>query len=239
MPSARATGMIAWVGLAAADAPAAVEFYTAALGWEAAREADHTKLRKGGRDVALVYAQTPQARAANVTSHWSPFFLVPDADPAVERAVESGGTSLRDPFAVTGGRVAPLEDAAGAVFSVWSPCPPGSPEPIPGDVWWLELSTPDVAASEAFYGDLFGWSYKESPDAASIRGPEGQIGCIRRAEGPPAWSPCLRVTDAEAAGRRAEAAGAASVGASTYAATGRVVSIVDPQGAALSLLEPR
>jgi predicted enzyme related to lactoylglutathione lyase len=45
--------------------------------------------------------------------------------------------------------------------------------------------------------------------------------------------------DAEAAGRRAEAAGAASVGASTYAATGRVVSIVDPQGAALSLLEPR
>jgi predicted enzyme related to lactoylglutathione lyase len=48
MPSAGGTGMIAWVGLAAADAPAAVEFYTAAFGWEAAREADHTKLRKGG-----------------------------------------------------------------------------------------------------------------------------------------------------------------------------------------------
>lgn len=239
MPPAPPTGLLAWVGLAAADQDVAVEFYTRAFGWEAAREKDHTRLGHAGRDVALVYQQTPQARAANVTSHWSPFFLVPDADPAVERAVESGGTSLRDPFAVTGGRVAPLEDAAGAIFSVWSPRPPGSPEPIPGDVWWLELSTPDVAASEAFYRDLFGWSYEESPDAASIRGPEGQIGCIRRAEGPPAWSPCLRVTDAEAAGRRAEAAGAASVGASTYAATGRVVSIVDPQGAALSLLEPR
>jgi predicted enzyme related to lactoylglutathione lyase len=239
MPPAPPTGPLAWVGLAAADQDVAVEFYTAAFGWEAARETDHTRLGHAGRDVALVYQQTPQARAANVTSHWSPFFLVPDADPAVERAVESGGTALRDPFDVTGGRVAPLEDPVGAIFSVWSPRPPGSPEPIPGDAWWLELSTPDVAASEAFYGGLFGWSYEESPDAPSIRGPDRHIGSIRRAEGPPAWSPCLRVTDADAAGRRAEAGGAASVGAAEDAATGRVVSIVDPQGAALSLLEPR
>ena len=239
MPPAPPTGLLVWVGLAAADQDVAVEFYTAAFGWQAARARDHTRLGHAGRDVALVYQQTPEARAANVTSHWSPFFLVPDADPAVERAVESGATSLRNPFDVTGGRVAPLEDPAGAIFSVWSPRPPGSPEPIPGDAWWLELSTPDVAASEAFYGDLFGWSYEESLDAASIRGPEGQIGGIRRAEGRPAWSPCLRVTDAEAAGRRAAAAGAASVGASEDAATGRVASIVDPQGAALSLLERR
>jgi len=99
------------------------------------------------------------------------------------------------------------------------------------------LRTPDVEASEAFYAHLFGWRYDESPDAAIIRGPEGQIGSIRRVEGGPAWSPCLRVTDAEDASRRAEAAGAASVGAEG-AAIGRVVSIVDPQGAALSLLEP-
>jgi hypothetical protein len=69
------------------------------------------------------------------------------------------------------------------------------PPPAPGSngerpasrtkhAWWLELSTPDVAASEAFYGYLFCWSYEESPDAASIRGPEGHIGSIRRAEGP-------------------------------------------------------
>jgi len=239
MPPAPPTGLLAWVGLAAADQDVAVEFYTRAFGWEAAREKDHTRLGHAGRDVALVYQQTPEARAANVTSHWSPFFLVPDADPAVERAVESGATSLRNPFDVTGGRVAPLQDPAGAIFSVWSPRPPGSPEPIPGDAWWLELSTPDVAASEAFYGDLFGWSYEESPDAASIRGPEGQIGTLRRAAGPPAWSPCLRVADVEAAGRRAAAAGAASIGASEDAATGRVVSIVDPQGATVLLLEPR
>jgi uncharacterized protein len=239
MPPTPHTGLLAWVGLAAADQDVAVAFYTAAFGWEAAREADHTRLSRAGSDVALVYQQTPQARAANVRSHWSPFFLVTDVDPALERAVESGGTALRDPFDVTGGRVAPLEDAAGAIFSIWSPRPPGALTPISGDAWWLELSTPDVEASQAFYADLFGWRYDESPDAASIRGPEGQIGCIRRVEGRPAWSPCLRVTDAEDASRRAETAGAASVGAAEGAAIGRVVSIVDPQGAALSLLEPR
>jgi uncharacterized protein len=238
MPSAGGTGMIAWVGLAAADAPAAVEFYTAAFGWEAAREADHTKLRKGGRDVALVYPQTPQARAANVTSHWSPFFLVADADLAMERAVQLDGMALRDPFDVTGGRVVPLQDPAGAVFSIWAPRPPDPPEPIPSGAWWIELNTPDVEASRAFYGDLLGWRYDETADAASIRGPDGHIGRIRRGQAQAAWSPWPQVTDAEAAGRRAEEAGAAFVGAEEETAVGRIVRIIDPQGAALSLLEP-
>jgi predicted enzyme related to lactoylglutathione lyase len=239
MPPAPPTGLLAWVGLAAADEDVAVAFYTAAFGWEAARETDHTRLSHAGKDVALVYQQTRQARAANVTSHWSPFFFVADADLALERAVASGGKALRDPFDVTGGRVVPLEDPAGAIFSIWSPRPPGAPDPVPLDAWWLELSTPDVEASEAFYGDLFGWTYDESPDAASIRGPEGHIGSIRHADGATAWSPCLRVTDAEHAARRAEAAGAAPAGAAEAAAIGRVVSIVDPQGAALSLFEQR
>ena len=238
MPSAPATGMIAWVGLAAADAAAAVEFYTAAFGWEAAPGTDHTKLRRAGRDVALVYPQTPQARAADVTSHWTPFFLVADADLAAERAVQLNGIALRDPFDVTGGRVVPLQDPAGAVFSIWAPRPPDPPRPIPSGAWWIELTTPDVEASRTFYGDLLGWRYDETGDAASIRGPEERIGRISRGQGPAAWSPSSQVTDVETAGGRAEEAGAAVVGAAEETAMGRIVRIVDPQGAGLSLLEP-
>jgi uncharacterized protein len=223
MPAPPATGLLAWVGLAAADEAVAVEFYSAAFGWEADREADHTELRRAGANVALVYSQTPQARAANMTSHWSPFFLVEDADLALERAVQAGGMALRDPFDVTGGRIAPLQDPAGAVFSVWARSSPNAPEPIASDAWWLELRTPDVDGSAAFYSEILGWRF------------EG----IRRVEAGPAWSPFLLVPDLDEAARRAEAAGATSVGDASEAQSGRVLSIVDPQGAALSLLEPK
>jgi uncharacterized protein len=238
MPPPAPTGALTWVGLAAADRAAAVEFYATAFEWEAADEADHTRLRRAGQDVALVYQQTPQARAADVTSHWSPFFLVPDADLALERAAGSGGTALRDPFDVKGGRVVPLQDHAGAVFSIWAPRAPDALEPIASDAWWIELSTPDVEASQAFYGRVLGWSYDESPLGATIRGAQGHIGSIRGVKARPAWSPCLRVRDLEEARRRAEAAGAHSIGVIEHDAIGRTLRIVDPQDAALTLLEP-
>lgn len=239
MPEPPATGLLAWVGLAAADEAVAVEFYSAAFGWKAARETDHTRLSSAGTDVALLYQQTPQARAANVTSHWSPFFLVADADLALERAVESGGMALRDPFDVTGGRVVPLQDPGGAVFSIWAPRPPEGPRPMPSDAWWLELITPDVEASQAFYDDVLGWGFDEIPGGARIRAGAGPIGAIRCAEARPEWSPLLLVRDVDEAARRADGALALSVGAAEEAPIGRVVSIVDPQGAALSLLEPK
>jgi uncharacterized protein len=237
MPPPARTGALAWVGLAAADRTAAVEFYATAFEWEAADEADHTRLRRAGTDVALVYQQTRQARAANVTSHWSPFFLVPDADLALERAAGSGGTSLRDPFDVKGGRVVPLQDHAGAVFSIWAPRPPDALKPIPSHAWWIELSTPDVEASQGFYGDLLGWTFEATSGGARIGGPEGPIGAMRGVQARPRWSSFLLVTDAEEAARRAAAAGAVSLDAAEEAAIGRVVSIVDRQGAALALLE--
>ena len=223
MAPAPATGMLAWVGLAAADVAAAAEFYGAAFGWGAAREADHTKLTRTGADVALVYSQTPQARKANVTPHWSPFFLVEDADLAMERAVQAGGIALRDPFDVTGGRVAPLQDPSGAVFSVWARSLPDAPEPIASDAWWLELATSDVEGSGAFYRDLLQWAFSG----------------VRRVEAGAAWSPFLLVPDLGEAARRAEVNGATFSGDAKETKSGRVLSIVDPQGAALSLLEPK
>jgi predicted enzyme related to lactoylglutathione lyase len=238
MRSAPLTGALAWVGLAAADAAAAVEFYTATFGWEAAREPDHTRLSQAGKDVALVYPQTRHAQAANVTSHWSPFFFVGDAAPALERAVQAKGMALRDPFDVTRGTVVPLRDPAGAIFSIWAPRPPDATEPSASGAWWLELRTPDLAASQAFYNHLLDWTFAPISSGAGIRGPEGPIGAIRAVQTRPEWSPFLRLTDAEEGARRAETAGAPFVGAPEETTLGRVVAIVDPQGAALTLLEP-
>jgi uncharacterized protein len=154
---------------------------------------------------------------------------VGDTAAAVERAVESGGSALRGPFEVPRGRMAAMQDPARAIFSICD-----TPAPSPSDAWWLELSTPDVAAAEAFYARLLNWSFD---DTATIRAPAGQIGRMRGVEAAPGWSPCLRVADIEEARRRAEAAGARRVGDTQDDPAGRIAAIVDPQGASLSLLE--
>lgn len=238
-PHGQATGVLVWVGLAASDPAVAVAFYTAAFGWEAVGEADHTILRRAGADVALVYPQTPQARAAGVTPHWTPFFSVADTDVALGRAVRSGGMALRGPFDVPGGRLAAIQDPAGAIFSIWAPRGPDWSAPSVRGGWWMDLKTPDVKAAQAFYGDLLDWTYDQRLEGPKgIRGPAGPIGRMSRADAAAAWLPSLAVADVEEARQCAKAAGALHVGVAEEDATGRRAALIDPQGAALSLLEP-
>ena len=43
--------------------------------------------------------------------------------------------------------------------------PPLTPEPtthmLPGKFVWIDLITQDVAAAQSFYGELFGWTFRE------------------------------------------------------------------------------
>jgi uncharacterized protein len=220
----RPTLALAWVGLAAADPARALEFYVAAFGWEAVRAGDHALLRRAGRDVALVYPQTAQARAADVTPHWTPFFAVADVGAAVESAERAGGTLLREPFDVPEGRIAPLQDPAGATFSIWAPLTPGPVAASATDVWWIELATPDLGAAQAFYGAVLGWRHDESASR------------MRTAAGLATWLPYLRVQDLDEALRRTRAAGARQVGAAERHDLGRIAQVVDPQGAVVWLL---
>src|SRR5215207_6091450 len=78
-------GTFCLVGLAASDPPAATSFYARLFGWDAeelsAGEAgSYTILRRGGREVAILYRQTPQARAAGAPPHWTSYISVADAD---------------------------------------------------------------------------------------------------------------------------------------------------------------
>ena len=81
---------------------------------------------------------------------------------------------------------------------------------------WVDLSSPDLDASAAFYGELLGWDCTASP------GPPEETGGYRmftlggkevaglgpaRDGQPPAWSTYITVTDAAEAVSRIEAAG--------------------------------
>ena len=228
-------GGLAWAGLAAADAAVAVKFCCEVFDWEASSPGSFTVLRRAGDDVALVYPQTPQARAAGVTTHWTPFFLVDDVGAALERAVEAGGMALRQPFGPLEGSVGPMKDPVGAAFSLWAPSAGGPLSRFATAAWSMELATPDPAASRAFYANVLGWTYSLRPGETTILGPDEPLGWIGTTNGAPEWLAYLRVPDVDEALRRAEAAGATRDGVSRM--DGRVARLIDPQGAVLFLLQ--
>jgi uncharacterized protein len=62
--------------------------------------------------------------------HWSTVFAVADADEAVARAKELGGSVLMEPIDLPDiGRLAVLQDSAGAAFQVMAATGPPPPPP--------------------------------------------------------------------------------------------------------------
>ncbi len=120
--------------------------------------------------------------------------------------------------------------------------PPGTPS-------WVELSSPDVAASAAFYGELMGWSAiapgpdEESggyrifaQDGASVA---GLIGLMQEGQ-PTAWATYVTVADADETAQQAVAAGGSVVVEPTdVMEIGRMAYFADPTGAVFAVWQPR
>ncbi len=113
-----------------------------------------------------------------------------------------------------------------------------------GAVSWTELTTPDPAAAQAFYGALFGWRFEAMPM------PEGSYHVIKvsdndaiggimatppQAKGmPPMWGSYVTVADCDAtAARCASLGGKVCVGPIDIPNVGRFAMLQDPQGATI------
>jgi uncharacterized protein len=112
---------------------------------------------------------------------------------------------------------------------------------------WVDLSSPDVAASAAFYMRLFGWQIQVSPDpqyggyaiAKDANGDVAGIGPIQAPGTPPNWSFYLGTTDAAALGDRVQAAGGTVIApAFDVGDQGRMAVFQDPSGAFISAWQP-
>ena len=118
----------------------------------------------------------------------------------------------------------------------------------PGTPCWVDLATPDIEASAAFYGELLGWEVPELPNSAEMGGyrrakrngkdvagmvplqQEGQL---------PAWSTHVSVTDAEATmGAVREAGGQVLFEPMEVADYGKMSVFVDPTGAVCGAWQP-
>jgi uncharacterized protein len=244
-------GTFCWAGLATSDPDAGRRFYSGLFGWQAeefslGEAGSFTLLRRDGGEVALLYRQQPQARAAGAPPHWTSYISVEDADAIAARAGELGGAAVfRAPFDVLDlGRVAAIRDPTGAMVSLWQAGSRIGATLVNdvGALCWNELATSDVERAKAFFGELFGWEYETDESGyTSVRNGGHLNGGMREQSEqergiPPSWLPYFTVENADDAARQAARLGGKSLPASEMK-IGRFAVIADPQGAAFALLE--
>lgn len=112
---------------------------------------------------------------------------------------------------------------------------------------WLELSTPDLAGSRAFYSRLFGWKtepWSGAEDYALIKVGSREVGGmtpLRPGQRKPAgWGAYVTVTDVDATAAKAdELGGEVLVPPTEIPRVGRFCVIQDPQGAVITAITYR
>jgi hypothetical protein len=247
-------GRPSWVDLGTPDPEAGKAFYTGLFGWEWTDEPTgdgglYTMFRLGGRDVAALYAQREDERTMGIPPHWLVYITVDDVDLAAGRVAGAGGTLLAEPFDVLdSGRMAMVQDPAGAVFALWQAGTHIGSQRFgePGSVTWFELNSRDAAVAERFYTELLGWTSEVMPmqgmdyTVFSVGG-SGAAGMLQMTEEwgdlPSHWMVYFEVADCDAAAQRAvELGGANPFPPMEVPEVGRWAVVSDPQGAHFSIM---
>lgn len=240
-------GRPVWHDLVTSDLEAAKRFYGGLFGWTFrdydVREGRYALASLDGAPVAGLLA--PAKREVNV-SQWITYFSVEDVDAAANVGKQEGAKLVVPPREIAKqGRAALLVDPQGAPVAL-ARLAGGDPAPGPAAVngWlWVDLWTPDPAASSAFYRGLLGLE-PDVVDLAGVpytvlgRGDRPYAGMIRIPEPEirSNWLPIVRVADARAAAERAAALGGRVILAPRPEIRGGAAAIVaDPTGAAVGV----
>ncbi|MEB3160044.1 MAG: VOC family protein [Synechocystis sp.] len=121
-----------------------------------------------------------------------------------------------------------------------------NPFQIPGAFSWSELITNDIEGAKAFYGEIFGWRFKEGKvsnapyTVIEVAGKE--IGGISPLPSqsptmPPTWGTYVTVEDVEATVQKVEALGGKILMAPIAIPPAACFALIqDPQGANLAVI---
>lgn len=124
---------------------------------------------------------------------------------------------------------------------------PEKPSYQPGQPSWVDLASPDLPASVAFYGGLFGWSAHETPGESGgytmFQIGDHHVAGVNpmMAEGQhPAWSCYVSVEDADKTAELvATHGGQAYLPPMDVMDVGRMAVFGDPTGAAICVWQPK
>jgi uncharacterized protein len=112
-------GTPAWFELHTRNYDKVVDFYREVFAWDAHVMSDTEEFRYttlGEGDNALAGIMDDSLLPGDDQSQWAVYFSVADADAAVARAVELGGTIVGAPEDTPYGRIAKVADSTGTVF---------------------------------------------------------------------------------------------------------------------------
>src|ERR1700761_4691927 len=244
-------GTFSWADLTTTDQDAAKRFYGELLGWAfedlpAGPDAVYSMAHIAGAKVAAISPQPDQQRDAGVPPLWNSYVTVASADDAASRAKSLGGSVHMPAFDVMdAGRMAIVQDPQGAYFMAWEAKENIGADLVnaPGALTWNELTTPDLDASEDFYGSLFGWTTEIAPGPMEYR-------VINRADGgmnggmrppippgtPPVWLLYFGGSDIGATAAKAgDLGGTVLAPPMAIEGLGEIAVVQDPQGAVFAL----
>jgi len=249
-------GTPSWVELSSPDTDAAAAFYRELMNWTATEPgpADQTggyrMFQQTGQNVAGLMGHMQEGQP----TAWATYISVADADETAERVKAAGGSVMVEPMDVMDiGRMAIFADPTGAVFGVWQPKAFTGADLVnePNSFCWNEVLTRDAESDKAFYPAVFGWgagrpSFEGAPETYTIWELDGKpVGGMMQmteetypAEVPPHWSVCFAVADCDATVAKARELGATITVEPVDMPIGRFAGVLDPQGAAFTLMQP-
>lgn len=232
-------GKFVWVDLATSQVAQARTFYGELFGWTFdGRDDDYVRVLQDGTPIGGIAFIDPE-RMRNSPSAWVENLSVADVDRAVDQLTAAGGVLLQGPDDAPGrGRVALVHDPQGAVLLLVRSTAGDPPDAEPALRRWLwrELWTRDAEAAVAFYTELGGYEreivdFRGTSYHVLRHGKQPRAGILAAPEGvDPLWLPYVRVADAQAVAKRAQALGARIVEQDEEAAI-----LVDPVGAAFGV----
>jgi predicted enzyme related to lactoylglutathione lyase len=253
-----AAGEFCWVDLSTTDVEAAKGFYAELLGveYEAApgdpeETGGYGFFMKDGKMLAGI----GPVQSGEGHSAWSSYVKVVDVDASAEKVKKVGGTVFFGPADLPNeaGRVAMLRDPTGAfIGAVQQNRNPGAQlVNEPGTWTWSNLMTRDLDQAKEFYGEVFGWTAthnEQAPPGIDMwqvegqRWPEGHAGLMEitddlPAEMPSHWQVYFIVENADEAIKQSESNEAKLAFGPIDIPVGRFATLVDPQGAVVSILE--
>ena len=163
-------GTFSWFDAGFPDVDGAKRFYGEVLGWSFVDSPMgggemYTMCQVKGLDVAAMFPQRPEMRAAGVPPYWQSYISVANVDELAAKVEGLGGKVMMPPFDVMEeGRMTLVQDPTGAVVALWQAKNHIGAKLVgdAGSFCWSELMTTDTDRAAAFYRGLLGWDAKDS-----------------------------------------------------------------------------
>lgn len=239
-----------WYDLTVTDPDAIRDFYTAVAGWtigdaEPGSPVDYRMLDTGSGFAGGLAKLVPEMAPPGMTAGWKVYFGVDDVDATAAAIVKAGGTIHMPPFDLEGvGRMAFVADPAGNVFHIMRGASDEDSNVFGRDLIgrcsWNELVSTDQAASNAFYAEVFGFTFPdkmpmgEAGDYVFIDCAGQQLGATMNRmmpDQPTGWQFYFRVPDIDKAAETVKAkGGTVYMGPHEVPGGERIIVVGDPAG---------